>query len=90
MDPQNTLPNSGDADDYRTWLIRRRREIDSQPHWLELDQPAPEDHSEEPTAPRLVTARRGDSISRILGTSDPSMIGAFARANGLRPTVNSA
>jgi hypothetical protein len=33
--------------------------------------------------PRFYTARPGDSISTILGTSDPAAIGAFMQLNGL-------
>ena len=36
-----------------------------------------------PISPVPYTAQSGDSISTILGTSDPAAIGAFMRANGL-------
>lgn len=36
-----------------------------------------------PPRDRRVKAREGDSISRLLGSSDPAMIGAFVRRNGL-------
>lgn len=42
--------------------------------------------ADEPTD-ELVVAKRGDSISKMLGTSDPEAIGNFMRANGLRSST---
>lgn len=68
-----------DESEYAKWLRRREADIADLPQWLELPLMA-----EAPEAqPRLVQARSGDSISKLLGTSDPGAIGAFARANGL-------
>ncbi len=39
--------------------------------------------SQMPNFDESVVARSGDSISKIIGTSDPAAIGAFMRANGL-------
>lgn len=38
-------------------------------------------------APDTYTVQSGDSLSKILGTSDPAAIGAFMRANGLTSSM---
>jgi hypothetical protein len=71
-----------DESGYFDWLQGRESDIADQPHWLEVEaSPLADEFSRA----RQVTAKTGDSISRIIGTSDPSAIGAFGRANGLKP-----
>jgi hypothetical protein len=41
--------------------------------------------SVQPPAPSTVRAKNGDNISKLIGTSNPSALGAFGRANGMRP-----
>jgi hypothetical protein len=81
------FPRRPDDDaDYLDWLAGREDEIADQPHWLTLEPiDLEEEFAREPPPMREVTAKRGDSISRLLGTSDPAAIGAFGRVNGLRP-----
>jgi hypothetical protein len=75
---------TNDESEVPDWIRAREDDIALQPHWLELEPAEVEPESSGPPPAREVTARRGDSISRLLGTSDPNAIGAFARANGLK------
>lgn len=86
MDMISKRRRPSDGMDYPTWLLHRENELDAQPHWLDVQPPEPRELGpQDSLSGRTAVAQPGDSISRLLGTSDPSAIGAFSRANGLKP-----
>jgi hypothetical protein len=83
-DVLNYLRRPRDEDEYLDWLLGRQEEVTNQPHWLEVSRGSEEEFAPEAPPMRQVTAQRGDNISKLLGTSDPGAVGAFARVNGLK------